>query len=57
MTRKDFIKVAEIVALARGMGEGSVDRREGCGRIDELLRESNENYNAVRFWLAVGDYK
>lgn len=53
MTRKDFNKIAEIVAriwLAEEIGHGVEEAKLA---INDILQGTNPNYNAERFWRAV----
>lgn len=52
MTRKDFEKVAEIVAILKN-GE---PKTAGDWEIDAILRSTNPNFDPVRFWRAVDKY-
>lgn len=55
MTRKDFQVVAEVIAklqLGEKMGWKIADSRF---RVDNILQQTNPNYNAEKFWQAVQD--
>lgn len=58
MTRKDFEIVAQIVAAYCYIAENHLEYPSDFvdTRVNRLLKQSNPNYNAERFWNAVNKH-